>query len=63
MPDPEKVYVVPAPGLRVVDPVTRQPLPAEGKEVERSSYWIRRLLDGDAIEGSAPVRKQTKEKA
>lgn len=45
-----KINVKPAPGLRVVDPVTRQPLPAKGDEVERSVYWLRRLREGDVTE-------------
>ena len=56
----EKVYVVPAAGLRVVDPATGQPLPAEGAEVERGTYWIRRLNDGDVTEGTAPAATTVK---
>ncbi|MBC9208936.1 DUF2635 domain-containing protein [Roseomonas aerophila] len=46
--------VKPAPGLSVRDPVLRDLLPAEGRPVERSEYWLRRLADGDVVEMSAP---------
>lgn len=40
----------PAPGRRVVDPVTMQALPEGGALVERTSFWIRRLKCGDVVE-------------
>jgi hypothetical protein len=43
------VRVRPAKGLRVIDPATRQPLPAEGAAVARSGYWTRRLQQGDVV--------------
>lgn len=36
-------------GLIVLDPATYFPLPAEGAEVPETSYWQRRLLDGDVV--------------
>lgn len=44
------MFVKPAPGMAVRDPDLRDMLPAEGREVARTDYWLRRLLDGDAIE-------------
>lgn len=44
------MFVKPAPGLRIVDPLSRLPLPAAGKEVPASTYWLRRLRQGDVIE-------------
>lgn len=41
------MYVKPKEGRRVVDPATYRDLPAEGKEVPRSAYWLRRIKDGD----------------
>lgn len=49
----DTVYLIPSPGLRVVNPATGQPLPAEGAEVERDTYWIRRLNDGDVAQSLA----------
>jgi len=36
-------------GLIVLDPATYTPLPTEGAEVPETSYWQRRLLDGDLV--------------
>ncbi len=35
--------------LLVRDPVTMQPLGADGAEVPRTAYWLRRLRDGDVV--------------
>jgi hypothetical protein len=45
--------VKPAPEKSVRDPVLRDLLPAEGRRVERSEYWLRRLADGDVVESTA----------
>jgi hypothetical protein len=37
------------PAAVIRDPHTLRQLPAEGGEVPESSFWIRRLLDGDVI--------------
>lgn len=45
-----KTILKPAPGCLVRDPLTREPLPADGKDVgELTPYWHRRLRDGDVI--------------
>lgn len=33
--------------LRVIDPMTERPLPNAGHRVVPSSYWVKRLRDGD----------------
>jgi hypothetical protein len=38
------------PGLLVRDPVTKRALPPEGAQVTFSSYWVRRLDEGDVLE-------------
>ena len=43
----ERIFLVPRTGIIVRDPATNQCLPPEGMEIERSSYWIRRIKDGD----------------
>ncbi|MGG5811469.1 DUF2635 domain-containing protein [Falsiroseomonas sp. CW058] len=48
------MYVIPAEGLTVPDPQLRDHLPATGREVPRSDYWMRRLRDGDVIETVTP---------
>jgi len=50
------MYVIPAAGLTVRDPISRKALPPEGREVPESTHWIRRLAAGDVVRGSpAPV--------
>ena len=50
-----KIRIRPArEGLIVLDPATRQPIPPEGLVVLPSSYWARRLSDGDVVLASAP---------
>lgn len=39
----------PAAGLKVIDPDTRKALPEDGDQVRESSYWHRRLADGDVV--------------
>lgn len=41
------MFVKPAPGLRIVDPILRDFLPEDGRLVTPSDYWHRRLRDGD----------------
>ncbi|SIT50441.1 conserved hypothetical protein [Paraburkholderia piptadeniae] len=42
--------VKPAPGLKVRDPVLKDYLPDEGREVgDFDLYYIRRLRDGDVV--------------
>ena len=45
----DTVFVRPRTGLIVRDPVTREPLPADGADVSRSPYWLRRLRAGDIV--------------
>lgn len=54
----DTLYVKPAPGLLVRDPVTMEPLPAAGAEKPRSSYWLRRLAAGDVTEAKPPKAKK-----
>lgn len=44
---PAVITIKPAPGLRVLDPATMQPLPPEGVQVEKNTHWIRRIKEGD----------------
>lgn len=46
----ETVRLLPArAGVTVRDPITREPLPAEGAEKPLDTYWSRRLVDGDVM--------------
>ncbi len=40
------------PDLVVRDPVTTKALPAGGKAVPMTTYWRRRLKDGDVVEAT-----------
>lgn len=61
------MYVKPTEGRQVPDPARGDTLPAEGRVVEPTQYWQRRLNDGDVIEAgipetlAAPVAKKAKE--
>lgn len=44
-----KIKVKPKEGLKVVHPENGRALAAEGAEVEQSSYWLRRLAEGDVV--------------
>jgi hypothetical protein len=46
------MFVKPAPGLKVRNPVTKRHLPLEGAEVPESTYWVRRLAAGDVVQAS-----------
>jgi len=49
------MYLKPATGRTVPDPARGDTLPAQGRTVEPSQYWQRRLIDGDVNEGAPPV--------
>lgn len=48
------MFVKPAPGLLIRDPLTMAVLPPEGREVGDDYFWIRRLRDGDVVQTTAP---------
>lgn len=57
-----KIYVIPKEGMMVPDPQmkgssTQVRLPSEGKLVDDSTYWQRRLKDGDVAMGKPPANK------
>lgn len=44
------MYVKPVSGRDIPDPDKGGYLPPEGRAVEPTSYWLRRITDGDVIE-------------
>jgi len=46
-PAPQLITVYPVEGIKVRDPQTTQHVPAEGLSVVRSTYWLRRINEGD----------------
>ena len=55
MPYPTTMFVRPAEGLKIRDPETGNYLPDTGQIVPRSSFWLRRLKDGDVVETTTPT--------
>lgn len=59
MSKPHTIFVRPKAGLKITDPATKGFLPEEGRAVEPSIYWERRLNDGDVIAVSPTTVKPT----
>lgn len=55
MPDPARRFLKPADGLKVRNPDRGGHLKPEGDWVQDSSFWRRRLRDGDVIETTPPA--------
>lgn len=50
------MFVKPAAGRKVRDPKTMQYISDDGAEVPESTFWLRRLRDGDVVTAEiAPV--------
>lgn len=43
------MFVKPAEGVKVRDPVTLHHIPADGTEVPADTYWLRRVAAGDVV--------------
>lgn len=56
------MYVKPSKGLKVRDPQLLDFLPEEGREVPETTYWHRRLRDGDVVASKAPKKSPADEK-
>lgn len=52
----DRVFLKPAPGKVVRKPVGGH-LSTEGEWVNQESYWLRRISDGDVVEGTAPAEQ------
>lgn len=57
------ITIKPAPGLVIRDPARMDLIEEEGREVERSNYWARRLRDGDVVEVKTAPAQEPKAKA
>ena len=53
------MYVKPAPGLSIRDPDLKDLLPASGRFVPDTDYWLRRVRDNDVIEAEAPAEDES----
>lgn len=57
------MFVKPAPGLKIRDPLKKDYLPTEGREIdEHDLYWHRLLMDEDVIEVKADPAKSSGKK-
>ncbi|MDM5141737.1 DUF2635 domain-containing protein [Aeromonas bestiarum] len=56
-----ELYLKPAPGLVIKKPDGSK-LAAEGERVPRTSFWLKRLADGDVV-NVKPAAKATNKKA
>jgi hypothetical protein len=52
------MFVKPTAGRTVPDPDRGDALPPEGREVEPTQYWQRRVNDGDVAEGTPATSKK-----
>lgn len=52
---PTTMFVRPAQGLKIRDLESGHYLPETGQSVPRTPFWLRRLKDGDVIEGTESV--------
>ena len=51
------MHIKPKRGRSVPDPVRGDLLPSEGRNVEESSYWLRRLAAGDVEKVTTEEKK------
>lgn len=52
----DRIFLKPAPGKVVRKPVGGH-LSTEGEWVNQESYWLRRISDGDVVDGTAPAEQ------
>lgn len=50
--EPEQRLLVPGPGRRVRDPISLRVLPDAGDYKPLTTYWLRRLQDGDVLDAT-----------
>lgn len=51
----DKTYLIPGTGLVIIDPLTKKRLPEEGALISMTTYWQRRINQGDVTIGTPPV--------
>lgn len=60
MNDSNQIFLIPREGVLVIKPDTNTPLNAKGEMVENTSYYRRRVADGDASIGEPPAKASSK---
>lgn len=58
----QTIFIKPAAGAKVRDPVTKQHLKAEGESKPRSNYWLRRVASGEVVEAAQPGASKAAQK-
>lgn len=48
------MFVKPAPGVKVRDPISMLHIPEEGRDVPENNYWTRKIAAGDVVRVAAP---------
>lgn len=55
------MFVTPKQGLNIFDPISKDRIPPEGREVpDGDVYWTRLLIDGDIVLASVPAGNNKK---
>jgi hypothetical protein len=57
------MYIHTAPGIVIRDPDLLDLVPPEGREVPDTSFWQRRLRDGDVILGAPAVAEKSTDRS
>jgi len=52
------MYIQPEAGLKVYDPDRKDFIPTDGRDVEPTQYWLRRIVDGDVFHATPPQPTQ-----
>jgi hypothetical protein len=60
MSESQSIFIIPRKDMKIADPVANDFLPAEGREVENSTYWSRRIQDEDVVVSKATVKTPIK---
>ena len=55
------MYIQPEAGLKVYDPDRKDFIPTDGRDVEPTQYWLRRIVDGDVVHAIPPPQPKLKE--
>lgn len=51
----QTLFIRPASGLKVRDPITKQHLREEGESKPRTNYWLRRVRAGEVVVINKPT--------
>lgn len=55
-----RMFMKPAEGRKVRDPISLRHLPDEGAYVPEDTFWLRRKQDGDVVDAIPPADEKPK---